>query len=369
MLLAIPAFSDTNEAASVPKFLGAQSCSSSSCHGGGASNRNQVIIWSRQDFHTRAYATLATRRSEVMAEALKLGAPTTSTRCTICHAPFHGLARARRAPEVDPTRGVSCETCHGPAEAWLRSHTRRDFSHADNVAAGMRDLADPYVRANTCVACHQNIDADLLGVGHPELIFELDGQGVSQPKHWREPHHWHGAQAWLVGQAVALREISWKLAEQTPPDEAAMARWRGLVWLLQSAETIADLPSLIGLDANPKSESFSRVRELSDRLARGAASLTWSPDLTKKCLSKLAARHEDFMDATVSQLTHARRAERLALGLDRLWIDLNITNPAIESDLNELFKAVQSLPDFKATDFGERLARLKEMLQSGKLIP
>ena len=67
------------------------------------------------------------------------------------------------------------------------------------------------MRANTCVACHQNVDSDILAAGHPELVFELDGQSVAQPKHWTDPPD-TGARAWLVGQAVALRETSWRLS-------------------------------------------------------------------------------------------------------------------------------------------------------------
>jgi hypothetical protein len=229
----------------------------------------------------------------------------------------------------------------------------------------MRDLEDLYVRANTCVACHQNIDSDLLQVGHPELIFELDGQGVTQPKHWREHADWHGPQAWLLGQAVALREISWKLALEKSPDEHAVARWRALLWLLQNAGAIADLPSLVGVGPEPTTENLSQTRQLSDRLARRAASLKWSVDLTKKCLSKLAATAADFSDLTVSQITQARRAERLVLGLDRLSIALGATqtHSALDAQLNAMFHDTQSVPDFKPAKFAGQLAKFKEQLQ------
>ena len=39
------------------------------------------------------------------------------------------------------------------------------------VGAGMRDLRNFYVRANTCVACHQNVDQELRTAGHPLLTF------------------------------------------------------------------------------------------------------------------------------------------------------------------------------------------------------
>ena len=104
----------------------------------------------------------------------------------------------------------------------------------------MRDLKNLYVRANSCVACHQNVSSNLLAAGHPELIFELDGQGVSQPKHWTEAADWNGAQAWLVGQAVALREMSWQLSK-TPNDQKLREKWSGLFWLLIKVQD-DDLP-------------------------------------------------------------------------------------------------------------------------------
>src|SRR5207245_11646033 len=95
--------------------------------------------------------------------------------------------------------GVSCESCHGRAEHWLRGHTRHDWSHADRVRAGMRDLRNLYVRANTCVACHQTLASDIRQAGHPELLFELDGQAVSQPKHLRPAEHKLGVSISLDG--------------------------------------------------------------------------------------------------------------------------------------------------------------------------
>ncbi len=53
------------------KFLGANSCASSSCHGGGGANQNQFLVWSLKDFHSqRPVATLATARSKQIADAL-----------------------------------------------------------------------------------------------------------------------------------------------------------------------------------------------------------------------------------------------------------------------------------------------------------
>ncbi|PYI89891.1 MAG: hypothetical protein DME26_00015 [Verrucomicrobia bacterium] len=254
------------------KFLGAASCSSSSCHGGDATNRNQNLIWSRRDFHTRSYATLTTARSERLAETLKLGEAPKSLRCTVCHAPFHEVAEGRRGAGVRSQESVSCETCHGPAEGWLRTHTRADLTHGERIRTGLRDFKNLYARANTCVPCHQTVENDLLAAGHPELIFELDGQAVAEPKHWREKHEWIGPQAWLVGQAVALREMSWQLSrEQTAADRVA-PNWSGLLWLLQRID--GEMPgaaSLRALSLEPTLENLARAQQLSDELARRTA--------------------------------------------------------------------------------------------------
>lgn len=275
------------------EFVGAQSCSTSGCHGG--AKRNESITWSKKDFHSRAYATLTTARSDRIADTLHIADPTQSPRCTVCHAPM---------PEPHRTEGVSCETCHGAAQTWLRAHTRPDYTHSDRVQAGMRELKDLTARAHACVACHQNVDADILAAGHPELIFELDGQSVAMPKHWHEPP---SPQAWLIGQTVALRELAWQLKWE--PTDSLAAQHAGLQWLLQQCGN-------------------------------------GDPGM----LARLAATSAEFEDATVSQPVQARRAERLVLALDRLG-----GGPEIEP----LFKLVQSLPDFDPKNFAEALRRFQ----------
>src|ERR1700736_1324693 len=209
------------------QFVGAAGCKSSSCHGGAGEKRSQYLTWAQQDFHTRAYAVLVNARSARMAETLGLSSAQTSSRCTICHSPFQAVAATQLAPTAHIDEGVSCESCHNAAGSWLRGHTRTDWTYAIRVTAGMRDLRNFYVRANTCVACHQNIDRDLLKAGHPELTFELDGQSIAEPKHWTDAPG-TGAKLWLVGQAVALRELSWALSNDSTPEPETLSKWYGL---------------------------------------------------------------------------------------------------------------------------------------------
>ena len=346
-------------AAESPRFTGSPSCATSMCHGGAGELRHQTTIWQKQDIHSRTYNTLVNARSAQIAAALKIPDAATSSRCTTCHAPFHDVPKAAFLAEITkPAEGVSCESCHGPAEKWIRSHTRPDFSHRDRVLLGLRDLNHLYVRANSCVACHQTVEPALLAAGHPELLFELDGQAVSQPKHWREKGDWHGPKAWLVGQAVALREVSAQLAQEKTPGEKLTAPWAASLWLLQKLDGLdSALPAL------KSAANATQTHATADTLARRAAELEWSHDLTRQALQRLAKTHTEFADAKIPRLQQARRAERLVLALDRLTAPLD--KPALaklEPDLKELFALAQSLPDFAPEKFAKSLESLTKKL-------
>jgi hypothetical protein len=340
------------------KFLGANTCASSSCHGGGGAKQDQFLVWSLKDFHSqRPTATLATARSRQIADALEIKDPTADARCTTCHAPLNSVPENLRGPDFKVSEGVSCESCHGAAENWIRSHTRKDYTRADRTAAGMRDLQNLYVRANICVACHQNVDADILKAGHPELMFELDGQSVAEPKHWRAEKNGNGAQAWLVGQAVALREMSWQVASEKSPTENEINRWTALVWLLQAAAPDGDLKMLPGLKIVSIASDGANLQGKSDRVARDFAAANWTEAMTHKMLFTLAASSGEFRNNSVSQNLQARRAGRLVLALDRLVAALPElkNNGPVQAALNQLFRLAQSVPDFDPKSFAGAL--------------
>ena len=343
------------------KFLGANSCASSSCHGGGGANQNQFLVWSLKDFHSqRPFATLATARSKQIADAVGIKDPVADARCTVCHAPLRDMPENLRGENFKVSEGVSCESCHGPAENWLRSHTRTDYTRTDRTAAGMRDLQNLYVRANTCVACHQNVDADILKAGHPELIFELDGQSVGEPKHWSAEKNGNSAQAWFVGQTVALREMSWQLANEKSPAEDQINRWAGLFWVSKAAlQSISDRVGDKALPTAPADavKVAGLVQSELDRGARRYAAEHWTDDMTRKILFAVANTAESFHDNSISQALQARRAERLVLALDRLVAALPElkSNEPVQSKLNQLFKLAQSIPDFDPKQFAAAL--------------
>lgn len=303
---------------------------------------------------------LTTARSKQIGEALKIKDPTADTRCTSCHAPLDSVPENLRGEDFKVSEGVSCESCHGPAEHWLRSHTRTDYTRADRTAAGMCDLQNLYVRANTCVACHQVVAEPLLKAGHPELIFELDGQSVAEPKHWSAAKNGNSAQAWFVGQAVALREMSWQLAREKSPDDNEINRWRGLVWLMVHAEKIdPGLPAPPDITFRPNTENFELVRKWSDALALAASRLAWSDKLSQAALTALANTSADFTGA-VPQPVQARRAGRLVLALDRLLAALK--NHQADAELNQLFALAQSVPDFDPARFAAVLKKCSAAL-------
>jgi hypothetical protein len=281
-------------------------------------------------------------RSARIAETLKISDPTSDSRCTVCHNPFQTVPAERKGPLVGKLEGVFCESCHNAAEGWLLTHTRTDLTHEQKVAAGLRDLKSLYVRANTCVGCHQNLEPGLRAAGHPELVFEMDGQCVTMPRHWAETNRLRGAQAWWVGQAVALREAAAPQVPATNSQDETDRRVAALAWLL-------------GIPAEQKS---------ADELARRTAQETWSVDDIKMRLGKLAVAHASFNDST-PRAELVQRAERLALGAERLLAALRLNKDDVLSPaLDELFKDVQSRPDFDPKKFARDLKVFEDAWRS-----
>ncbi len=358
LLLAVSAFAQTGGSAPFnghPPVMGSASCASSGCHGGAGEKSCQVVIWSQRDVHSRSYATLTTSRALRMAEALAIKDPAQDARCTTCHAPLQTVPAEMRASDALVTEGVSCVSCHGMGDEWIRSHTRTDFTKADRFAAGLRDVHNLAGRAGACVACHQNIEPAIVNIGkHPALIFELDGQTQSEPKHWKEDATLNGGQAWFVGQAVALREVNWALtkpvSDPTSGDlvrDAATAK--ALAWLLQR--------SGIDFAASVSGDGTAAAVASADQVAQRAAK-QWSPETTATVLRKLAATSGDFRAADATPAAQAVRAERLVLALDRLLAATpQPARPAGSSaQLDKLFKLAQSQPDFVPADFAKELA-------------
>ncbi len=291
------------------KFTGSPSCSSTSCHGGGT-GRNECVIYEHKDRHAVSYGILGKGTSLRIAESLGIvGDPAKAAQCNVCHAPMQGVPLERLMKDTHADKGVGCESCHGPAENWRLFHTRPDVSFQQIVATGMRDLNDIYGRANTCVACHLNLDEPIRRAGHPELYFELDGQALAEPPHYKDERPSLGPRQWLTGQAAALRELSWKLAAKR--DEALVPRWKALVWLLRKTDA--------GKKELPSGEDFGAVQTAADQLARNAAKTLWTKEQTAALLKDYAGLRAEFSEPKADKAELRLRAEVLVPALDRLW--------------------------------------------------
>ncbi len=255
---------------------------------------------------------------------------------------------------------VSCETCHGPASNYIRSHTRKDLSRPEKRVDGLRDLTILYNRANSCVACHQRVDSALLDVGHPELLFEMDGQAASMPRHWHERETNTHAAAWLTGQAAALRELTAQAMEEGKASDRVFAQWQSVLWAINAA-----LPNgpLSGFETNTVA-STDRLKQLhgaADKLALDAPGLTKGNE--KTLLDNLTKSEVQFASAPPGSTVCATRAERLVVALDRFLYTLpkdRATTPRERSD--ELFRLVQSRPDFSPERFANALKDFRAAL-------
>ena len=339
-------------------FTGAQSCASSSCHGGGT-GRNEFLVYQKKDRHVFAAGILGKGTSLKIAEALGLGEPTKAAQCTVCHSPMEAVAATRLATEMmkqAPDRGVSCEACHGAAGEWLRFHTRKDATYQQILATGLRDLIDVGGRANACVACHLNLDEKIRQAGHPELFFELDGQATLEPPHYVDVRPSIGPRSWITGQATALREMSWKLS--TARDERLAVRWKALVWLLQMTES--------GAKELPSGEDFSAMQAAADRLARKVSREVWTKNQLTAQLRKYASSHKEFADTKADRTELRRRAEVLVPAVDRLWAALKkeggVVTPAFEKALASAATLSHEGDDFAPADFAKALGELEAQI-------
>jgi cytochrome c554/c'-like protein len=351
------------------RFTGEPSCASSSCHGGGV-GRDQCVIFLKKDVHNHSHEILSKAQSMRLAEGLGIADATKDARCTICHSPFQSVPDEHFVPGVKREQGVSCETCHGAAEGWLRFHTRKDITHDQRIGAGMRETTGLYGHANVCVACHLNIDPQLVKGGHPEMFFELDGQTRTEPPHWKEEQDpWLGPRTWLVGQAAALRELSWNLerlpgtnsgnqaGEQPYPD--LQARWQALRWLLKTNPSSTPLP-------DGPAVKYGVVQSAADRLARSASTSKWSKDSTLTALKRLAAANNEFHDQAISPAEQRRRAELVVLGVDRLWQALKtvgLASPTLEIALTAAQGESKAQTDFDSTRFAAALQQVEVALE------
>ena len=213
---------------------GVASCASSVCHGAVAAKAgsnvlmNEYRTWSLHDRHARAYKTLLSDDSKLIAKKLGLENAHEAKVCLDCHS--DNVPSAQRGRRFQLSDGVGCEACHGGAELWIKTHTEPEATHASNLSQGMYPTEDPALRSQLCLSCHLGTHSstlqklashDILGAGHPRLSFELDTFTILQPEHYvkdadyakRKPDI-TSPQVWASGQAGAAQRTLELLASK-----------------------------------------------------------------------------------------------------------------------------------------------------------
>ncbi|MDY7099032.1 MAG: multiheme c-type cytochrome [Pseudomonadota bacterium] len=227
------------------RYEGVATCAGSTCHGraegnGAVVRQDEISTWqepsSQSGAHSRAFAVLAGRRGQQIADSLGLGRATQAPACLGCHATY--APKSQRGPRFLLSDGVSCESCHGPAEKWLASHYARPATHASNVADGLIPLEKPQVRANNCLDCHygskntgQFVTHSMMAAGHPRVSFELDLFSALQQHHNEDADYrrrkggMNSVRFWAVGQAEAVKRSTSLFADPKYGNEGAFPQF------------------------------------------------------------------------------------------------------------------------------------------------
>jgi CRISPR/Cas system CSM-associated protein Csm2 small subunit len=239
-------------------YVGPGSCSAVACHGairpvpGARILQTEYSTWVAMDRHARATEVLGNAVSQRMAKILGIGNAMQAQKCLVCHSlDVPAAARGRNFA----TEGVSCEACHGPATGWLGYHVTRDATHEENVKRGMYDTKDVVKRTEKCLTCHLGtaekfVDHEMIGAGHPDLVFELEAFSSAMPRHWKEATDgdaYKPVRTFAVGQLVHFRSSLERLAR----------RVKGPIW-----------PEYAELDCFACHHSLTRAED-SWRLAQG----------------------------------------------------------------------------------------------------
>lgn len=199
--------------------LGVATCAGSNCHGSvkpfksSPVDQNEYFTWERHDRHARAFETLQSAQSKRIASNLGLRNATEAEVCLNCHT--DNVAKEKRGARFLLSDGVGCEACHGGSERWLGPHVSGITTHEDNLALGLYPTEDPAARAKLCLGCHQGdaqhpMTHDIMGAGHPPLVFELDTFTNIQPAHFTVDADYktrklapNATTNWAVGQVEA----------------------------------------------------------------------------------------------------------------------------------------------------------------------
>lgn len=330
------------------KFVGAGTCGSTSCHGGGTKETppkkigSEFSVWEAKDVHAKAAANLAKPNlkehpwmSTIGAKLSITGDLSKSDRCVACHAV--AVPPALQGEKFAPAEGVSCYQCHGPAEKWLTAHAKKGWtdeqrSKMDHAALlttfGLFDTKPVGPRAEMCASCHLAIDEKLVQAGHPQPIFEQLTYQSSEPEHWIEHNAGFGRlNLWAAGQIVSLRESLGQVTTRTDPALAAASRQQAVAHLLM-VQTLVDAGVVPGDAAKLKAATAELTGSAG---AAGAADVIAMTGPMLEAVNKLDPNGDQAktvavlkklasLDPAAVNAAGRRGVEQTFFGLDRLLL-------------------------------------------------
>lgn len=149
------------------KVLSAETCAK--CHAA------ETEVWKATP-HFRTFDTLhRTPQAKEIAAKMGISSIKRSELCASCH-----YTQQLQDARLKTISGVSCESCHGSARDWFALHNdyggsgvtkaqetaqHRDQRRQQSIAAGMRNPANLYLIASSCLACHTVPEEKLVNVG------------------------------------------------------------------------------------------------------------------------------------------------------------------------------------------------------------
>lgn len=292
------------------KYIGVESCASSSCHGakGARDNKNvaqnEYTTWFRFDPHSRSAQTLHSQRAINITQTLGQAKPWKNENCLGCHSA--SIPKELASPSYSDADGIGCESCHGPAEKWLNTHHRGDNGQQPTA------IWQPHQEAKLCLGCHspskaKSLDHPVFAAGHPPLSFELVTFSQLQPSHVVSDADYEQRKAalsdierWLAGQVTAasiyLERLEDHIAnnQQFAPD--------GALFTCHSCHQSADRPQAV---SSPNPGILQPDTSAIQMLAIAAAASNWvQTEAFDSAISNwLAAAGESktsFADATAT---------------------------------------------------------------------
>lgn len=401
------------ETESSDRYEGVAGCASSNCHGNvktktaSSVNQNEYQIWFNHDAHSKAYKALLGADSKKIANHLGILKPEEDKLCLSCHATY--IEEGNRGERFRLEDGVGCESCHGPSENYLKNHTLKGRSHADNISDGMTDLYDLNQRAKLCLDCHvgtkdKAVNHKLIGSGHPRLSFELDTYGILQPKHWSidkdyterkggyEPYR-----AFLIGQVERSIRMFEMLSRELNSDNRmpelsnyycyschhslASEQWKTRTYGGSPGELRLNLSSLLVLSTaisssdsslanyinsasaqlaheTNKEDMIDEIKSIKDLINNEimpyAKGLDIGPDLLKRVVKKLAEY------SSANRFMPYEEAEQYAMGIFSCLSTLDPSGKVYKKEIKEVDKALKSEKEFVPENFSEAMSKLKK---------